>query len=76
MTPQELKELKEGDVIRVKCNNGRLQGSSVRAIFVGLKYPSWDKKNLYYHFENIDYGQGSIFTESEKGLLSPDFIKC
>lgn len=75
MTKDDLNQLKEGDTIRVKCRNGAMDGRSVRAIFRGLKYPTWSKTKMYYHFENVDYGTGSIFTETEDGLLGDDFIK-
>jgi hypothetical protein len=75
MTQQELQQLKKGDIIRIRCSRGVNAGRTVRAQFVELKYPTWDKKKMHHHFMNIDWGYGSIFVCSENDLLSSDYIK-
>jgi len=77
MTQQELKELKENDIIRVLCRSGAMKGRRMQAKFIELKHPSWDKKNKYYHFENIGFTpyMGTIFTVSKEDLLTSNYTK-
>lgn len=72
MTLEEIKTLKHEDLITVLCRNGKFAGKRVIAEFVGYKKVSYGDYKMY-HFKNLEYGPGSIFTASQEDLLKNDY---